>query len=131
MMGLRGFDLLTDENVHPDVVHFFRKEGFDVLDVSTGNLAGKEDRALLQRAFSENRVLVTHDRDFGQLVFAEGVPFIGVLYLRPGHIDPAFTVETLRAVMNAELSLDPPFLLVAEQTNEEVRMRLRHLGDDA
>lgn len=36
---------------------------------------------LLRTAVERERILVTHDRDFGNLVFAEGRP-AGVIYLR-------------------------------------------------
>jgi predicted nuclease of predicted toxin-antitoxin system len=39
------------------------------------------DRALLQLATDEQRILVTIDTDFGQLVFAEDLPHCGLIRL--------------------------------------------------
>lgn len=127
-MTLQSQRLLTDENVHPDVVRFLEQEGFDGLDVKRSGLVGSTDLALLQRAADEERTVVTHDHDFGTLAIAAQQPFYGILYLRPGHLDPAFTVASLRAVFSADLSPRPPFVLVAERQHEHVKIRLRHLG---
>ncbi len=127
-MILPSARLLTDENVHPEVVSFLEQQAFDVLDVRRSGLVGSSDRDLLRRAYPDQRIIVTHDRDFGKLVIAAEEPFYGILYLRPGHLDPSFTTATLRAVLDADLSPEPPFILVAERQQERVQIRLRHLG---
>ncbi len=120
--------LLTDENVHPEVVRFLEQQAFDVLDVRQHGLVGSSDRDLLRQAHAEQRTVVTHDRDFGRLVIAAEEAFYGILYLRPGHLDPAFTIATLRSVLRLDLAPVPPFILVAERQQERVKVRLRHLA---
>ena len=58
-MKLDQFKLLTDENIQRDVVQFLRAHGFDVLDPTKEGLFGRTDVDLLQRAVSEDRVVVT------------------------------------------------------------------------
>jgi predicted nuclease of predicted toxin-antitoxin system len=125
---LRDAHLLTDENIHPEVVRFLKGEGFDVLDVKIHALIGSTDLELVRRAFIEEQIIVTHDRDFGRLVFASQEPFWGIWYLRPGHLDPSCTIATLRAVIAQDLGPEPPFTLVAEQRQGQVKIRLRHLS---
>ena len=127
-MILPSARLLADENGHPEVVRFLEQKAFDVLDVRRSGLVGSSDRDLLQRAYPDQRIIVTHHRDFGKLVIAAEEPFYGILYLRPGHLDLDFTIATLRTVLDAELSPEPPFILVAERQQERVQIRLRHLG---
>lgn len=126
-MRLRDLSLLTDENIHPAVVAFLRSEGFDVVDIREIGWAGRPDTKLLDRSVAERRVVVTHDRDFGTLALAANAPVHGILYLRPGHIDPAFTTATLQALLRQHLSILPPFVLVAERRGEHVKIRLRQL----
>lgn len=126
-MTLEDFNLLADENVHPEVVRFLRAQGHDVFDVKEAGLAGSSDRELIRIAHAQQRVIVTHDRDFGRLVFLSDEPFFGIVYLRPGHIDPTFTIATWRTIQTQHLSLSPPFLLVAERRQNDVKLRLRHL----
>ena len=127
-MRLNEAKLLADENIHPEVVRFLEARGHDVLDVKRDGLTGRSDLHLVRRALAESRVIVTHDRDFGRLVFAGKVRFWGILYLRPGHRDPVFTIGTLQAVFRQDLSPEVPFTLVAERQQGQVNIRLRHLA---
>ena len=97
---------------------FLEQQAFDVLDVRRSGLVGSTDLAILRQVGVEQRTVVTHDRDFGRLAIAAAEPFFGILYLRPGHLDPAFTVATLRSVLGADLTPEPPFILVAERQQE-------------
>ncbi|MGD2063701.1 MAG: DUF5615 family PIN-like protein [Nitrospirota bacterium] len=46
------------------------------------------DRELLRRAMQEQRVLVTIDTDFGELVFADRAPHCGLATSRPHSASP-------------------------------------------
>ncbi len=127
-MRLGQFSLLTDENIHPDVLAFLRNRGFDVRDVKEEGLAGTGDEDLLLLAFREDRVVVTHDRDFGKMVFAAMHPMVGIVHLRPGHISAEFVIESLASLLEMDLDLQTPFVLVAERVGDELRVRLRRHG---
>lgn len=58
---------LADENIAVSVVHSLRKAGFDVEDVKEENLCGVSDHHLLKLAYDEDRIILTHDKDFGAL----------------------------------------------------------------
>jgi predicted nuclease of predicted toxin-antitoxin system len=127
-MKLRDFGLLTDENIDPDVIAFLRQASFDVWDVCENGMQGCSDFDLLRRGCADNRVIVTHDADFGTLTILGGEPVIGILYLRPGHIDPQFTIETIKAVLAADPDVSPPFLVVAKRSATSVSIRVRFLA---
>jgi len=55
--------------------------GDDVIPVAQIGLARATDEDLLKTAHDQNRIFVTRDRDFGNLVFVKGLG-AGVLYLR-------------------------------------------------
>jgi predicted nuclease of predicted toxin-antitoxin system len=59
---------------------WLRQQGHDVLESQEGG-ADPGDRALLVWADSEQRVLVTMDKDFGKLIFASGEAHSGVVRL--------------------------------------------------
>lgn len=126
-MRLREFGLLTDENIDPDVTGFLRAQGFDVADVAEMQLGGSADAELLRRALLESRIVVTHDSDFGTLAIRSAEPIVGILYLRPGHIQPAFTIGTIEALLAADPQLTPPVLIVARRTVNSVSIRVRNL----
>ena len=122
-MRLLHFALLTDENIGPSIVRFLRDRGFNVLDAKEEGLIGRTDLELVRTAYAQERVIVTHDRDFGRIGVDLSEPLIGVIYLRPGHISPQFTIASLEAVLVRDLDFEPPFIVVIERTTTEVRIR--------
>ncbi len=125
-MKALDFPLLADENVHPDVIVFLREAGLDVESVAEQGKYGLPDTQVLQRATEAGRVVLTHDSDFGGLALM-GARFVGIIYLRPGHIRADFTIKTLEAIRDNAPGVTPPFILVAERTGDTVRIRVRQL----
>jgi predicted nuclease of predicted toxin-antitoxin system len=121
------FPLLADENIHPDVVSYLRQQERDVRSIVEEGLFGESDRTLLRIAYADGRVVLTHDSDFGTLAITQDEPFIGIVYLRPGHIRAEFTIQTLRTVAAQPLDVRPPFIIVAEQRAQNVQIRTRQL----
>ena len=126
-MNPLDFPLLADENIHPDVVSYLRQQERDVRSIVEEELFGESDRALLRIAYADGRVVLTHDSDFGTLAITQDEPFIGIVYLRPGHIRAEFTIQTLRTVAAQPLDVRPPFIIVAEQRAQNVQIRTRQL----
>ena len=126
-MRLTEFALLTDENIDPVVVQTIRSLGFDVRDVCEEGLQGATDLTLIREAFADDRVIVTHDSDFGTLAIRDGESIVGIVFLRPGHINSIFTVQTIKTLLAQDLEVDPPFLLVARRTGLDVAIRYRPL----
>jgi predicted nuclease of predicted toxin-antitoxin system len=120
------FPILADENVHPDVIGFLRGIGLDIESIAEQGSFGLSDREVLQQANSSERVVLTHDSDFGGLALM-GAEFIGVIYLRPGHIKADFTIKTLNAIRENAPDVTPPFILVAERTGDTVKIRVRQM----
>jgi predicted nuclease of predicted toxin-antitoxin system len=126
-MKLRDFRVLTDENLDPVVVEWLCDAGFDVLDVARDGMQGASDLELLRRSASEQRVIVTHDADFGRLAILQGEPVVGILFVRPGHFDPQYTIDTLTSLFSVDPDLSPPFLLVARRRAGRLDIRIRGL----
>ena len=64
---------LANENFPLDAVEALRKEGHDVAWIRT-DAPGSKDPDILKRAVAENRILLTFDKDFGDLAFQFGLP---------------------------------------------------------
>lgn len=60
--------ILADENFPGDIVKTLRIEGYDVLWIRT-DAPGISDKAILAFTQTEQRVIVTFDKDFGNLHF--------------------------------------------------------------
>jgi predicted nuclease of predicted toxin-antitoxin system len=73
--------LLLDQDVYAVTARFLNDLGHDVVPVARIGLSQAEDEEILRVAQDQGRVLVTRDRDFGNLVFVKALG-AGVLYLR-------------------------------------------------
>ena len=62
---------LANENFPLDAITLLRQRGYDVAWCRTES-PGAPDAAVLARAVRERRVLLTFDKDFGELVFHAG-----------------------------------------------------------
>ncbi|MDO8436300.1 MAG: DUF5615 family PIN-like protein [bacterium] len=76
------FKFLADENIAPRVVDALRKEKFDVLSIYEEKLSGASDASILKLAQKEKRIILTHDKDFGNLIRQPHLPHSGVILLR-------------------------------------------------
>ncbi|MCC7020153.1 MAG: DUF5615 family PIN-like protein [Ardenticatenales bacterium] len=124
-MNLRAAAFLADENIHPDVAAHLSATGCDVRHVVSSGLIGAADVDLMRLSVAENRVILTHDSDFGRLAIADHVPYVGIIYLRPGHLLPEFTTASLSALMTSHPDVTPPFLIVARRQRGRVHIRVR------
>ncbi len=65
--------LLANENVPIPSVMLLRNAAFDVLAIAESN-PGLSDRAVLDVAVADARWIITFDRDYGELIYARGLP---------------------------------------------------------
>jgi predicted nuclease of predicted toxin-antitoxin system len=117
--------LLTDENIDKEVASFLRDLGFDVLDIKEKALYSLKDIDIIEKALAEHRVIITQDSDFGTLIFRSIVAFYGIIYLRPGHFSPMVHIQTLQHVLKQKIEINTPFMIVAENTGNSIRIRIR------
>jgi predicted nuclease of predicted toxin-antitoxin system len=65
--------VLADENFPGPLILAMRDQGHDVLSAKE-SMRGATDRAVLERAQTEERVVLTFDKDFGELAFHYMLP---------------------------------------------------------
>ena len=73
--------ILADESVDYPVVEALRAQSFDVKYIAECG-AGLSDNDVLRYAETESRILLTADKDFGELLFSHGIEKIAVLFIR-------------------------------------------------
>ena len=77
------FRLYLDQMLRHEVAQALRDEGHDVLRATEVGQARADDHQILQKAISENRVLVTLDEHFGDWVI---LPLRSALKSTPQHL---------------------------------------------
>ena len=114
--------LLADENIPAPLVDALRAAGWNVASVAEDS-AGIPDEDVLARARLEARVILTEDKDFGELVFRmkRGVPGIIMIRLPQGawHTRWARIRSTLES--RADRLLEH-YTVISEQTVRARRM---------
>lgn len=72
---------LVDECTGPGVASWLATQGHDVISIYD-EAPGVDDDVVLEMAVAQNRVLVTDDKDFGEMIFRESKAHCGVVLLR-------------------------------------------------
>ena len=90
---------LVDECTGSTVASWLRSEGYEVFSVFD-ELRGASDDDLLAKAYAENWILVTNDRDFGEMVYRENRPHCGIIFLRLSNQRSTFKIEALRRLLS-------------------------------
>jgi predicted nuclease of predicted toxin-antitoxin system len=117
---------LIDESADARLAAYLRARGYDVTLVAQDYQPGLPDEAVLAIAQSEQLVLITDDRDFGELVFGHRRPHAGVIYLRLDTSILAIRTERLEYVLTHYADQLDQFLVV---TRQRVRVRTRGTGE--
>ncbi len=72
---------IVDECTGPTVAKWLETEGHNVVSISPDR-KGISDKEILKIAFREERILITNDKDFGELIFKNKLSHCGVIFLR-------------------------------------------------
>lgn len=73
---------LADMGISPRVVDELREKGYDAVHLLDEELGRMPDGRILEKARQEERVLLTHDLDFGELLAANGGLLPSVIIFR-------------------------------------------------
>ena len=106
---------LADENISRTVIVFLRQRGDDVLSI-TEHSRGIPDEAVIQLAREQGRILLSFDRDHGDLIFNRAVPAPpAVVFLRVIPADPDRLQKLLAGLIAlGESALDGQFTVVSD-----------------
>ncbi len=113
---------LANENFPGQAVEALRQQGHDILWIRT-EAPGSPDVTVLEMAEVEERILLTFDRDFGELAFRVGLPAtISIILFRLRMNSAARVTEIVVAALASRSDWTGNFSVV-----EEDRIRMRPL----
>jgi len=72
---------LADENLEYSIISFLRERDIDVIAVRD-ILKGAPDAEIINYAFQNNLIIITSDKDFGELTFRLRKPNHGIVLMR-------------------------------------------------
>ena len=89
---------LVDECTGKRLALLLKEAGYDVLFVGDWK-PGATDEEVLRKAEEEGRILITDDKDFGELVFRLCKPSNGVILIRTSTMNPKRRFELLEILL--------------------------------
>jgi predicted nuclease of predicted toxin-antitoxin system len=115
--------VLADENVPGPLVRTLRSRGHDVIWMRE-RAPGATDSSVLEVARSEARLLVTFDKDFGELAFRVGLPAsCGIVLVRLTGTGPSGDNERAVAALESRDDWTGNFAVITDR-----RIRIRPLA---
>ncbi len=90
---------LVDECTGRRLALLLKEAGYDVIFVGDWK-SGATDEEVLRKAEEEGRILITDDKDFGELIFRLGKPSNGVILIRTSTTNPEKRFELLEILLN-------------------------------
>jgi predicted nuclease of predicted toxin-antitoxin system len=89
---------LADVNIEKPIVDEMRKMGYDITWVTEINYY-LEDIEIFKLAKNENRILLTNDKDFGEIVFRQRLTPAGIILFRIKGQDVREKVKSLKKLL--------------------------------
>jgi hypothetical protein len=115
--------ILADENFPRPALEVLRKAGWDVFSIAE-ECPGVSDEEVAALCADRRRILLTFDKDFGELVFRRGLLVgSGVVLFRITPDSPEEPAEMALALVESRLDLAGSFCVVTRD-----RIRVRPLG---
>jgi predicted nuclease of predicted toxin-antitoxin system len=118
---------LANENIPVASIKLLRRAGHDITAIIE-EAPGEIDRTILDRASEEKRVILTFDRDYGELIYRYrlSVP-AGVVYFRFDPVTPEEPAQfLLRLLSLEELALLQMFTVVERDRLRQRPLPVRH-----
>ncbi len=112
--------ILADENIHAGIVAWLRANGEDIVHVADGPSA-MTNEVLLARARDQKRILMTDDKDFGELILHQRLCTCGVILMRLGGASLSGRIARLQAVWPLVAAKQPGHFIVIGNQNIRVR----------
>ena len=107
--------LLANENFPMPAIRRLRVGGVDVVAVREV-MPSASDKAVLEFARREQRWIVTFDRDYGDLIFKEGLlPPPTILYFRQEPYPPEYPADLVLAMMSDPQQAEGCMVVISER----------------
>lgn len=113
---------LADENFPKNAVLALQQQGHNVLWIRI-DAPGSSDQGILARAQAEERIILTFDKDFGELAFCFGLPATsGIVLFRLPLLKPTSLINIVISALATQSDWSGLFTVV-----ESDRIRIRPL----
>jgi predicted nuclease of predicted toxin-antitoxin system len=113
---------LVDECTGPAVARWLRQQKHEVFSVHE-QARGMEDDEIIRKAFTENWILITNDKDFGEKVYRARHPHRGVVLLRLEDERTQNKIDSIRRLLRDYADQIPGCFAVVTETHVRIARR--------
>ena len=87
--------IIADENIDHQIIQSLRKLGIEIFSIYE-NERGKTDIDIVKSSRVPPRIILTEDKDFGEMVFQNGIRNISVVFIRYTFFETREMIEILK-----------------------------------
>ena len=99
--------------IYLKVVSALTRKSIDIISIREIN-SGASDSTVLKTAEAQNRILITFDADFGELIFRQKLKAKGVILLKLVPKSSQHIAETIENILGTQAKIEGHFLIVRE-----------------
>lgn len=111
---------IVDESTGKRAAVFLDKQGYDTVFVGD-EFEGISDTEIMNKARTENRIIVTNDKDFGELAVKEKKSSEGIILLRLKIETPNQKIKVLGKILDNHKQRIQGNLLIAKEEKIKIR----------
>ena len=113
---------LADMGASRRVIQWLEKDGHDAVHLRDQGLHKLPDGAIFEKACSEQRVLLTFDLDFGEIVALSGGRSVSVIVFRLHNTTTLHVIERLNKVLiDSGHAVEQGAIVVVEESRHRIR----------
>jgi predicted nuclease of predicted toxin-antitoxin system len=117
----------ADENISPHLIKWISDNRYFISGVKAEKMFGATDMSIIERCFLSNQIILTHDNDFGKIIFTNSISFYSIIYLRPGHFDATFHIPTLKSILKKKELIRKGTLIIGHRTVDKIKIRIKQI----
>jgi predicted nuclease of predicted toxin-antitoxin system len=113
---------LADMGVSMRIVEWLRSKGHDILHLREEGLQRFPDEDIFKKATSEQRIILTFDLDFGEIIALSGGRMVSVILFRLHNTRVPHVLRRLESVLEeSSESLKRGSIIIVEETRHRIR----------
>ena len=98
-----SFRFFTDENISKSLVRVLREKRHDVKDIKEEKLFGTPDKKMIYMAKTEDRIVLTHDKDFSNISIFPLQSHNGIVLIRYKDLSPDNVIAKFIPLLNTKI----------------------------
>lgn len=105
---------LIDECIGYSIVEWLQSKNYDVVFLEDASI-GASDPEVLAIAYAANRILITCDKDYGEIIFLRKQPHKGIILLRLANYTRSKKINILEKILQDHANeIDENFIVASE-----------------